>query len=81
MGPEAAARGTSAPWGRDVAAVAAACALIAGAVEGGIAAFKQVVLGHIVFLSHDYVWMIPVSFLVLVVPATPSRGGTRVAAP
>ena len=50
--------------------VAAACALIAGAVEAGIAAFKQVVLNQLIFLSHDYVWMTPTSFLLLVVPAT-----------
>jgi len=55
---------------RDVALVATACALIAGAIEAGIAAFKQVVLGQLVFLSHDYAWMIPASFLLLLVPAT-----------
>ena len=50
--------------------MAAACAVIAGAAEAGIAAFKQVVLDRIIFLSHDYVWMTPASFLLLVVPVT-----------
>ena len=54
--------------GRDVALVAAACALIAGAVEAGIAAYRQVVLGQIIFVDYDFVWMTPASFLLLVVP-------------
>ena len=53
---------------RDIATVAAACAVIAGAVEVVITAYKQFVLHQIIFQSYDFAWMTPVSFLILVVP-------------
>jgi arylsulfatase A-like enzyme len=55
---------------RDVVTVAAACAVIAGTIEAGIAAFKLVVLRRFIFLSHDFTWMTPASFLLIVVPIT-----------
>jgi len=48
--------------------VSAACALIAGSIEVAIAAYKRFVLHQLIFLSHDFAWMVPVSFLLILVP-------------
>lgn len=52
----------------NVLVVAAALAVFAGAIEVVVAAYKQIVLGRITFLSYDFVWMKPASYLILVVP-------------
>jgi len=53
----------------EVLAVAAAIAIITGAVEVGVFVFQKLVLGQIAFVSHDFAWMTPVAYLLLVVPA------------
>lgn len=65
---------------RDVFAIAAAVAIIAGAVEAGVFAFQKLVLGQIAFVSHDFVWMTPVAYLLLVVPAALMLHGAAQAA-
>ena len=54
----------------EVAAVAFSLAVIAGAIEVVVAFYKQFALQRIVMLSYDYPWMIPASFLLIVLPAT-----------
>jgi arylsulfatase A-like enzyme len=48
--------------------VAASCAVIAAAIEAGVVAFRQEVLHKILWVSFDFWWMTPVSFLVFVLP-------------
>ena len=49
--------------------ISAGCAVIAAAVEAGVVAFRQQVLHQILWVSFDFWWMTPVSFLVFVLPS------------
>jgi arylsulfatase A-like enzyme len=54
---------------REIISVAASCAVITAALEVAGLAFRQQILGRIVFVSSDYAWMTPLAYLFLVVPA------------
>jgi arylsulfatase A-like enzyme len=59
--------------------ISASCAVIAAAVEAGVVAFHHEVLHQILWVSFDFWWMTPVSFLIFVVPA--AAAGWLITAP
>ena len=52
-----------------VGSVAVACAIIAAALEVFAIAFRQQILGRIVFVSYDFAWMTPLAYVTVVLPA------------
>jgi arylsulfatase A-like enzyme len=61
---------SASPRIRDIALAALACSTVAAGVEVAVAAFRQLILHRITFLSFDFPWMAPFASAVLAVPVT-----------